>query len=294
MTDASAPKVNRRTLLDGHGRRRPPSAPPGWAWATTGSARGSRVSRSAGKKVIVIGVDGMDPRLSEQHDEGGPAPQPREAPGRRGLQHPGHEHAAAEPRRLGQLHQRGRAGLHGIFDFIHRHPAGAVRPVLLGRRDRARRGGLGGGRPPAPARLLAVQPQAARAPCSGARAPRSGTTSTPRASPRRSTTCRPTTRPARRTTATTAASAAWARRTCWGPTAPTSTSPRTARPSRSTKAGGKRSRLTFEDETARARIVGPEDSLLKKPRPIDRRVPRPPRPRGQRGGDRDPGPANSC
>ena len=33
--------------------------------------------------------------------------------------------------------------------------------------------------------------------------------------------------------------------------------------------GGKRSRLTFEDETARARIVGPEDSLLRTPRPIN-------------------------
>ena len=32
--------------------------------------------------------------------------------------------------------------------------------------------------------------------------------------------------------------------------------------------GGKRSRLIFENETARARIVGPDDSLLKKPAPI--------------------------
>ena len=53
-------------------------------------------------------------------------------------------------------------GSHGIFDFIHRHPAGAVRPVLLGRRDPPRRGRLGRRRPPAPARFLAVQPQAAR------------------------------------------------------------------------------------------------------------------------------------
>src|SRR5262249_51541672 len=34
------------------------------------------------------------------------------------------------------------------------------------------------------------------------------------------------------------------------------------------EAGGKRSRLTFEAETARARIVGPDDSLLKTPQPI--------------------------
>jgi hypothetical protein len=33
--------------------------------------------------------------------------------------------------------------------------------------------------------------------------------------------------------------------------------------------GGMRSRLVFDDETARARLVGPEDALLKKPRPIE-------------------------
>ena len=85
-------------------------------------------------------------------------------------------------------------GSHGIFDFIHRHPAGAVRAVLLRRRDPARRGRLGDRRPPAPARLLAVQPQAAADRAAPAGRRRSGTTSTPRACRRRSTTCRPTTR----------------------------------------------------------------------------------------------------
>ncbi len=59
------------------------------------------------------------------------------------------------------------------------------------------------------------------------------------------------------------------------------------------EAGGKRSKLTFVDETARAHIVGPEDSLLKKPVPIKIELLGPPRPRRQRRGDRDPGPANS-
>ncbi len=56
--------------------------------------------------------------------------------------------------------------------------------------------------------------------------------------------------------------------------------------------GGKRSRLTFEDETARAQLVGPEDSSSRRRRPDHDRVPRPPRPRRQRGRDRDPGPAH--
>jgi len=33
-------------------------------------------------------------------------------------------------------------------------------------------------------------------------------------------------------------------------------------------AGGKRSRLSFSAETAKAQIVGPDNSLLKKPEPI--------------------------
>ena len=32
--------------------------------------------------------------------------------------------------------------------------------------------------------------------------------------------------------------------------------------------GGKRSGLSFEDETAKARIVGPENTLLKQPQPV--------------------------
>ena len=75
--------------------------------------RRRRVSRSAGKKVIVIGIDGMDPRLSESMMKAGAAAQPREAARRRRLQHARHEHPAAEPGRLGQLHQRRRAGSHG-------------------------------------------------------------------------------------------------------------------------------------------------------------------------------------
>ena len=108
MTDASVPEADPKDSARGHGSRgrRRRRAGRGQLLAR----RRRNASRSAGKKVIVIGIDGMDPRLSRAHDERGPAAQPREAPRRRGLQHAGHQHAAAEPRRLGQLHQRGRAG----------------------------------------------------------------------------------------------------------------------------------------------------------------------------------------
>ena len=78
------------------------------------------------------------------------------------IQRPRHERPAAEPGRLGHLHQRRGARLARHLRLHPPAPPGAVRPVLLGRRDPPRRGGLGDRRPPAPARFLAVQPQAAR------------------------------------------------------------------------------------------------------------------------------------
>ncbi len=56
--------------------------------------------------------------------------------------------------------------------------------------------------------------------------------------------------------------------------------------------GGKRSKLTFENETARAQIVGPDEQPAQDAAADRHRVPRPSRPRGERGGDRDPGPAD--
>ena len=155
-------------------------------------------------------------------------------------------------------------GSHGIFDFIHRHPARAMRPVLLGRRDGPRRRFLGSGRPPAPARLLAVQPQAARdcAPAPGhavlGLSRRGGHPSTfydlpsnypasPSHHGHHRCICGMGTPDMLGTYGTYQYFAED------GPAEPLD------------EGGGKRSRLTFEDETARARIVGPEDSLLKKP-----------------------------
>src|SRR4051812_14242039 len=68
MPETGSRKLNRRTLLKG-------AAALGVAGAAgiyLGSVR--RVSRAAGKKVIVIGIDGMDPRLSEQMMRDGQLP----------------------------------------------------------------------------------------------------------------------------------------------------------------------------------------------------------------------------
>ena len=97
--------------------------------------------------MIVIGIDGMDPRLCERMMAEGLLAEPREAAGGRRIQHAGHEHSAAEPGCLGQLHQRGRAGRPRDLRLHPPASAGPVRSVLLGRRDDPRRRILGRRRP---------------------------------------------------------------------------------------------------------------------------------------------------
>ena len=173
----------------------------------------------------------------------------------------GHQHSAAKPGRLGQLHQRRRARL---ARHLRLHPppsARAVHAVLLRRRDARRRREAGRSATTSCSSTSGRSTTSRRRRCCGARACRSGTTSTPPASPRPSTTCRRTTRPARRSTATTAASAAWARPTCWAPTARTSTSPRTAQPNASMKAAASGRELVVRGRDGRSHASsGPENS----------------------------------
>src|SRR5262245_53161597 len=63
MPEPSKPKLNRRTFL----KRTAIAAGVGAAAVGTGVWLGSksRVSRAGGTKVIVIGIDGMDPLLTE-------------------------------------------------------------------------------------------------------------------------------------------------------------------------------------------------------------------------------------
>jgi hypothetical protein len=103
MVDASVPMVNRRTLLKGSAAL-VVGAGVGAAALGMGNywlGRGSHVSRSLGKKVIVIGVVGMDPGLVGKHDEGRSAPEPGKTPSERWFQQIGHEHASPESRRVG-------------------------------------------------------------------------------------------------------------------------------------------------------------------------------------------------
>ena len=87
------------------------------------SSAGKRVKSSAnGKKVIVIGIDGMDPRLCERLMDRGEMPnlnRLRQAGGYKPL---GTTTPPQSPVAWASFIIGADAGVHGIFDFIHRDP----------------------------------------------------------------------------------------------------------------------------------------------------------------------------
>jgi predicted AlkP superfamily phosphohydrolase/phosphomutase len=124
MADASVSKVNRRTLLKGSAAVAAASAV-GAAGLGVGNywlGRGSHVSRSLGKKVIVIGVDGMDPRLSENMMKAGLLPNLEKLRAGGGFSSLGTSTPPQSPVAWANFINGAGPGSHGIFDFIHRHP----------------------------------------------------------------------------------------------------------------------------------------------------------------------------
>ena len=83
---------------------------------------GIRRTSSARKKVIVVGMDGMDPRLSERMMKAGKMPnfaKLRRAGGYRSL---GTSNPPQSPVAWGNFINGAGPGSHGIFDFFHRNP----------------------------------------------------------------------------------------------------------------------------------------------------------------------------
>jgi predicted AlkP superfamily phosphohydrolase/phosphomutase len=93
-----------------------------------GSVR--RVSRSAGKKVIVIGVDGMDPRLSESMMRDGELPNLAKLRAAGGFSSLGTSTPPQSPVAWANFINGAGPGSHGIFDFIHRHPHEQCKPFF--------------------------------------------------------------------------------------------------------------------------------------------------------------------
>lgn len=82
----------------------------------------SRVSRSLGKKVIVIGIDGMDPRLCRSMMKAGLMPNLTRMSNAGGFSDLGTSIPPQSPVAWSNFINGAGPGSHGIFDFIHRHP----------------------------------------------------------------------------------------------------------------------------------------------------------------------------
>src|SRR5947208_2980917 len=82
----------------------------------------TRVSRSAGKKVIIIGIDGMDPRLTESMINQGLLPKLAHLCTVGGFSELGTSIPPQSPVAWANFINGAGPGSHGIFDFIHRHP----------------------------------------------------------------------------------------------------------------------------------------------------------------------------
>ncbi|MBM4077836.1 MAG: sulfatase arylsulfatase, partial [Planctomycetes bacterium] len=82
----------------------------------------SRVSHSVGKKVIVIGIDGMDPSLTASMMKEGLLPNFAKMSSRGGFRPLGTSTPPQSPVAWANFINGSGPGSHGIFDFIHRHP----------------------------------------------------------------------------------------------------------------------------------------------------------------------------
>ncbi|HET6884008.1 MAG TPA: alkaline phosphatase family protein [Pirellulales bacterium] len=86
----------------------------------TGGRR--RASRSLGEKVIVVGVDGMDPRLCESMMGEGLLPNLARLRATGGFSDLGTSIPPQSPVAWANFINGAGPGSHGIFDFVHRHP----------------------------------------------------------------------------------------------------------------------------------------------------------------------------
>lgn len=120
MTSPANNKIDRRTLLKGATAATLGAASIGAASYWLGSV--SRVSRSVGKKVIVIGIDGMDPKLTASMMKEGLLPNLARMSAKGGFSELGTSCPPQSPVAWANFINGAGPGSHGIFDFIHRHP----------------------------------------------------------------------------------------------------------------------------------------------------------------------------
>src|SRR6478752_10543746 len=128
MADPSGKKPSRRSVLKRAAAIGAGVGVAGAAGAGIYVGGVHRVSRAAGKKVIVIGIDGMDPRLSEAMMKEGQLPNLAKLRAAGGFSPLGTSIPPQSPVAWANFINGAGPGSHGIFDFIHRHPHEQVAP----------------------------------------------------------------------------------------------------------------------------------------------------------------------
>ena len=111
-------EINRRAALRGTAAVSIGALASGCFW--TGSV--NRVSKSLGKKVIVIGIDGMDPRLCRSMMTAGLLPNLSKVSAAGAFRDLATSMPPQSPVAWANFINGAGPGSHGIFDFIHRHP----------------------------------------------------------------------------------------------------------------------------------------------------------------------------
>ena len=118
-TSETQPEVTRRKFLTGAALA---AGAAGIGAASYFVAGPNRVSRSHATKVIVIGIDGMDPRLSKAMMAAGDLPNLAKMTAGGGFSSLGTSIPPQSPVAWSNFINGSGPGSHGIFDFIHRHP----------------------------------------------------------------------------------------------------------------------------------------------------------------------------
>jgi predicted AlkP superfamily phosphohydrolase/phosphomutase len=128
MAETTPRKIKRRTFLKSSA-----AAAAGVAGLAAGSywlGSVNRVSRASGKKVIVIGIDGMDPKLTASMMAAGRLPNLQKMSAAGGFSELGTSIPPQSPVAWANFINGAGPGSHGIFDFIHRHPHEQCKPFF--------------------------------------------------------------------------------------------------------------------------------------------------------------------
>jgi predicted AlkP superfamily phosphohydrolase/phosphomutase len=126
MSETPNQPINRRRFLKGAAIATAGAA--GVSAASMWLGSHSRVSRSLGHKVIIIGIDGMDPRLTASMMQEGLLPNLHKMSSAGGFRSLGTSIPPQSPVAWANFINGAGPGSHGIFDFIHRHPHEQCKP----------------------------------------------------------------------------------------------------------------------------------------------------------------------